>query len=145
MLKRGADPLAMDNKSVSPISIATDNCQPNIVTILRVAKMNIDLREQDMDYSGDPMFDEVLKDLLSLNTSMDEEHDANDANNDDIDDDKDGANNQRSGQQIAQAEQEDGAAGRGSFELFISRLTQNISRLTSLINFKPRFSSIYIM
>lgn len=28
--------------------------------------MNNDLKEQDMTYSGDPMFDEMLKDLLSL-------------------------------------------------------------------------------
>lgn len=31
--------------------------------------MNNDLKEQDLAYSGDPMFDEILKDLLSLNTN----------------------------------------------------------------------------
>lgn len=31
--------------------------------------MNNDLKEQDMTYSGDPMFDEILKDLLALNNS----------------------------------------------------------------------------
>jgi len=36
---------------------------------LRVAKMNNDLKEQDMAYSGDPMFDDILKDLLALTTS----------------------------------------------------------------------------
>ena len=69
LLKRGADPLALDKSNVDPIMIATDNCQPNIVTILRVAKMNIDLKEQDMTYSGDPMFDDILKDLLALTSS----------------------------------------------------------------------------
>lgn len=29
--------------------------------------MNNDLKEQDMTYSGDPMFDEILKDLMALN------------------------------------------------------------------------------
>ena len=29
--------------------------------------MNNDLKEQDLTYSGDPMFDEILKDLLALN------------------------------------------------------------------------------
>jgi Arf-GAP/coiled-coil/ANK repeat/PH domain-containing protein len=69
LLKRGADPLSIDKNNEDPIQIATDNCQPNIVTILRVAKMNNDLKEQDMAYSGDPMFSEILKDLLSFNTS----------------------------------------------------------------------------
>ncbi|CAF0702791.1 unnamed protein product [Brachionus calyciflorus] len=67
LLKRGADPLSLDKNNVDPIMIATDNCQPNIVTILRVAKMNNDLKEQDLTYSGDPMFDEILKDLLTIN------------------------------------------------------------------------------
>lgn len=31
--------------------------------------MNNDLKEQDMAYSGDPMFDEILNDLLSLNSN----------------------------------------------------------------------------
>ena len=85
LLKRGADPLAVDKNNDDPITIATENCQPNIVTILRVAKMNNDLKEQDMAYSGDPMFDEMLKDLLSLtavtngekNAGHDEENNAN--------------------------------------------------------------------
>lgn len=85
MLKRGADPLALDKNNTDPIMIATENCQPNIVTMykikkyiylkikiiylrLRVAKMNNDLKEQDMTYSGDPMFDEILKDLMTLNS-----------------------------------------------------------------------------
>lgn len=71
LLKRGADPLAVDKNNVDPIMIAEKNCQPNIVTILRVAKMNNELKEQDMTYSGDPMFDQILKDLLSL-TANDE-------------------------------------------------------------------------
>lgn len=69
LLKRGANPLSVDKNGLDPIIIATDNCQANIVTILRVAKMNNDLKEQDMTYSGDPMFDEILRDLLSLTTS----------------------------------------------------------------------------
>lgn len=31
--------------------------------------MNNDLKEQDLAYSGDPMFDDILKDLLSLNSN----------------------------------------------------------------------------
>ena len=81
LLKRGADPLAVDKNNIDPIMIAEKNCQPNIVTILRVAKMNNELKEQDMSYSGDPMFDQILKDLLSL-TSNESESDevANNSN-----------------------------------------------------------------
>jgi Arf-GAP with coiled-coil, ANK repeat and PH domain-containing protein len=67
LLKRGANPLVTDEFNINPIMIATDSCQANIVTILRVAKMNNDLKEQDLSYGGDPMFDEMLKDLLNLN------------------------------------------------------------------------------
>lgn len=67
LLKRGADPLCIDKNNEDPIQIATENCQANIVTILRVAKMNNDLKEQDFSYSGDPMFSEILKDLLKFN------------------------------------------------------------------------------
>ena len=72
LLKRGADPLAVDKNNIDPIMIAEKNCQPNIVTILRVAKMNNELKEQDMSYSGDPMFDQILKDLLSLTSNESE-------------------------------------------------------------------------
>jgi Arf-GAP/coiled-coil/ANK repeat/PH domain-containing protein len=67
LLKRGADPLCVDKNNEDPIQIATENCQANIVTILRVAKMNNDLKEQDFAYSGDPMFSEILRDLLRFN------------------------------------------------------------------------------
>ena len=40
---------------------------------LRVAKMNNDLKEQDMNYCGDPMFDDILKDLLTLTSVAKEE------------------------------------------------------------------------
>lgn len=33
--------------------------------------MNNDLKEQDLSYTGDPMFDEILKDLLTLSTEND--------------------------------------------------------------------------
>ena len=39
--------------------------------------MNNDLKEQDMSYSGDPMFDEMLKDLLSLNAVSNVEKNTN--------------------------------------------------------------------
>jgi hypothetical protein len=35
--------------------------------------MNNDLKEQDMAYGGDPMFDDILKDLLALNQTTDEQ------------------------------------------------------------------------
>ena len=35
--------------------------------------MNNDLKEQDMGYSGDPMFDDILKDLLSLTAGTTDE------------------------------------------------------------------------
>lgn len=73
LLKRGADPLSVDKNNEDPIQIATENCQANIVTILRVAKMNNDLKEQDMAYSGDPMFLEMLKDLCNNEGEADSE------------------------------------------------------------------------
>lgn len=32
--------------------------------------MNNDLKEQDLTFCGDPMFDDILKDLLALNTAQ---------------------------------------------------------------------------
>lgn len=89
LLKRGADPLSLDKNNIDPIMIATDNCQPNIVTILRVAKMNNDLKESDMTYSGDPMFDEILKDLLTLTNEQTEEHNTNECDQTDSSDTSD--------------------------------------------------------
>lgn len=78
LVKRGADPLIIDKNNNDPIMIAEKHCQPNIVTILRVAKMNNELKEQDMTCSGDPMFDQILKDLLTL-TANEESECINDA------------------------------------------------------------------
>jgi hypothetical protein len=33
LVKRGADPLALDSQKIDPIRIAIENCQPNIVTM----------------------------------------------------------------------------------------------------------------
>ena len=33
LLKRGADPLSVDKNNIDPIQIATENFQPNIVTM----------------------------------------------------------------------------------------------------------------
>lgn len=43
--------------------------------------MNNDLKQQDCTYSGDPMFDDVLKDLLTL-TSSNDTNNNNGASND---------------------------------------------------------------
>jgi hypothetical protein len=47
----------------------------------RVAKMNNELKEQDCSYSGDPMFDQILKDLLCLTSNEDKENELNNEQN----------------------------------------------------------------
>ena len=46
--------------------------------------MNNDLKEQDLSYTGDPMFDEILKDLLTLSA----ENDNNELNSAVVDENK---------------------------------------------------------
>ncbi|XP_028461919.1 arf-GAP with coiled-coil, ANK repeat and PH domain-containing protein 1 isoform X1 [Perca flavescens] len=46
-LKRGADYNARDNNQKDPITIAVDNANADIVTLLRIAKMNKEMREMD--------------------------------------------------------------------------------------------------
>uniref|UniRef100_A0AAQ5YFW5 Arf-GAP with coiled-coil, ANK repeat and PH domain-containing protein n=1 Tax=Amphiprion ocellaris TaxID=80972 RepID=A0AAQ5YFW5_AMPOC len=46
-LKRGADYNARDKNQKDPISIAVDNANADIVTLLRIAKMNKEMREMD--------------------------------------------------------------------------------------------------
>ena len=41
LLKRGADPESLDTEQSSPISIAIENCQPNIVTMSVYVKIFI--------------------------------------------------------------------------------------------------------
>uniref|UniRef100_A0A665V7F2 Arf-GAP with coiled-coil, ANK repeat and PH domain-containing protein n=1 Tax=Echeneis naucrates TaxID=173247 RepID=A0A665V7F2_ECHNA len=46
-LKRGADYNARDKNQKDPITIAVDNANADIVTLLRIAKMNKEMREMD--------------------------------------------------------------------------------------------------
>ncbi|KAG8006161.1 Arf-GAP with coiled-coil, partial [Nibea albiflora] len=46
-LKRGADYNAKDKNQKDPITIAVDNANADIVTLLRIAKMNKEMREMD--------------------------------------------------------------------------------------------------
>ncbi|XP_076581036.1 arf-GAP with coiled-coil, ANK repeat and PH domain-containing protein 1 isoform X1 [Chaetodon auriga] len=46
-LKRGADYNATDKNQKDPITIAVDNANADIVTLLRIAKMNKEMREMD--------------------------------------------------------------------------------------------------
>ncbi|ROL45572.1 Arf-GAP with coiled-coil, ANK repeat and PH domain-containing protein 2 [Anabarilius grahami] len=51
-LKRGADYNAKDIENKDPIGIAIDNANADIVTLLRIAKMNKEMREMDGTPSG---------------------------------------------------------------------------------------------
>lgn len=51
-LKRGADYNAKDIEEKDPIGIAIDNANADIVTLLRIAKMNKEMREMDGTPSG---------------------------------------------------------------------------------------------
>uniref|UniRef100_A0A3P9P9A1 Arf-GAP with coiled-coil, ANK repeat and PH domain-containing protein n=1 Tax=Poecilia reticulata TaxID=8081 RepID=A0A3P9P9A1_POERE len=55
-LKRGADYKARDKNEKDPITIAVDNANADIVTLLRIAKMNKEMREMDGAFgqSGPP-------------------------------------------------------------------------------------------
>ncbi|XP_065104643.1 arf-GAP with coiled-coil, ANK repeat and PH domain-containing protein 1 [Paramisgurnus dabryanus] len=65
-LKRAADYNAKDNEDKDPISIAIDNANADIVTLLRIAKMNKEMREMDGTPSGDDTYHDIFRDFSQM-------------------------------------------------------------------------------
>ncbi|ESO91406.1 hypothetical protein LOTGIDRAFT_153844 [Lottia gigantea] len=67
-LKRGADLKALDNSGKDPLSIAVEAANADIVTLLRLSKLNEEMQESD-GYFGQPSdetFTDVFKDFSNM-------------------------------------------------------------------------------
>ncbi|XP_013879997.1 arf-GAP with coiled-coil, ANK repeat and PH domain-containing protein 1 [Austrofundulus limnaeus] len=67
-LKRGADYNARDKNQKDSITIAVDNANADIVTLLRIAKMNKEMREMDGAFgqSGDEIYQDIFRDFSHM-------------------------------------------------------------------------------
>ncbi|XP_041840988.1 arf-GAP with coiled-coil, ANK repeat and PH domain-containing protein 1 [Melanotaenia boesemani] len=67
-LKRGADYNALDKNQKDPITIAVENANADIVTLLRIAKMNKEMREMDGAFgqSGDETYHDIFRDFSHM-------------------------------------------------------------------------------
>ncbi|XP_059831229.1 arf-GAP with coiled-coil, ANK repeat and PH domain-containing protein 2-like isoform X1 [Hypanus sabinus] len=67
-LKRGASQTAVDENGKNPITIAIDTANADIVTLLRLAKMNEELRESEgvFGQSGDETYNDIFRDFSQM-------------------------------------------------------------------------------
>ncbi|XP_030194698.1 arf-GAP with coiled-coil, ANK repeat and PH domain-containing protein 1 [Gadus morhua] len=67
-LKRGADYNAKDKYQKDPIGIAVENANADIVTLLRIAKMNKEMRETEGGFgqSGDATYQDIFRDFSHM-------------------------------------------------------------------------------
>ncbi|KAM4575215.1 arf-GAP with coiled-coil, ANK repeat and PH domain-containing protein 2-like isoform 4-T4 [Fundulus diaphanus] len=67
-LKRGANQNAADIDEKTPLSIAVDAANADIVTLLRLAKMNEEMREAEGPYnpSGDETYQDIFQDFTQM-------------------------------------------------------------------------------
>ncbi|KAJ8356817.1 hypothetical protein SKAU_G00196110 [Synaphobranchus kaupii] len=67
-LKRGASQNAVDIDRKSPLSIAVDAANADIVTLLRLAKMNEEMREAEGPYgqTGDETYQDIFRDFSQM-------------------------------------------------------------------------------
>ncbi|XP_041635151.1 arf-GAP with coiled-coil, ANK repeat and PH domain-containing protein 1 [Cheilinus undulatus] len=67
-LKRGADYNAKDKNQKDPITIAVEAANADIVTLLRIAKMNKEMREMDGAFgqSGDETYQDIFRDFSHM-------------------------------------------------------------------------------
>ncbi|KAK2860350.1 hypothetical protein Q7C36_004516 [Tachysurus vachellii] len=66
-LKRGADYNKKDISQKDPISIAVESANADIVTLLRIAKMNKEMREMDgFAQSGDETYHDIFRDFSQM-------------------------------------------------------------------------------
>uniref|UniRef100_A0A4W5LK83 Arf-GAP with coiled-coil, ANK repeat and PH domain-containing protein n=1 Tax=Hucho hucho TaxID=62062 RepID=A0A4W5LK83_9TELE len=64
-LKRGADYNARDHTQKDPITIAVEAANADIVTLLRIAKMNKEMREMDGAF-GDETYQDIFRDFSHM-------------------------------------------------------------------------------
>ncbi|MGH0151527.1 UNVERIFIED_CONTAM: hypothetical protein FKN15_030405 [Acipenser sinensis] len=67
-LKRGASQNAVDSDNKTPLSIAVDAANADIVTLLRLAKMNDEMRESEGLYGqpGDETYQDIFRDFSHM-------------------------------------------------------------------------------
>ncbi|XP_068164513.1 arf-GAP with coiled-coil, ANK repeat and PH domain-containing protein 1 isoform X2 [Antennarius striatus] len=67
-LKRGADYNARDQHQKDPLTIAVDNANADIVTLLRIARMNKEMQEMDEAFgqSGDDTYHHIFRDFSHM-------------------------------------------------------------------------------
>ncbi|BFZ23577.1 hypothetical protein BsWGS_26617 [Bradybaena similaris] len=67
-LKRRADQNAKDNKGMTPLMIAVENANADIVTLLRLSKLNDEMKEADgyLGNPGDETFQDVFRDFSNM-------------------------------------------------------------------------------
>lgn len=67
-LKRRADQNAKDNLGKTPLMIAVENANADIVTLLRLAKLNDEMKEADgyLGNPGDETFQDVFRDFTNM-------------------------------------------------------------------------------
>nr|XP_033813701.1 arf-GAP with coiled-coil, ANK repeat and PH domain-containing protein 2 isoform X2 [Geotrypetes seraphini] len=67
-LKRGADQHATDDKGKDPLSIAVEAANADIVTLLRLARMNEEMRESEGPYGqpGDETYQDIFRDFSQM-------------------------------------------------------------------------------
>ncbi|XP_076330186.1 arf-GAP with coiled-coil, ANK repeat and PH domain-containing protein 2-like isoform X3 [Tachypleus tridentatus] len=66
LLKRGADQHAMDKAGNNALAIAINDANADIVTLLRLAKLNEEIRRDEFGNSGDETFNEVVRDFSHM-------------------------------------------------------------------------------
>uniref|UniRef100_T1JJI0 5' exonuclease Apollo n=1 Tax=Strigamia maritima TaxID=126957 RepID=T1JJI0_STRMM len=65
LLKRGADQHALDNNGRNALSVAVENANADIVTLLRIARFNEEMKETEYGNTDDT-FNEVVRDFSKL-------------------------------------------------------------------------------
>ncbi|XP_038673148.1 arf-GAP with coiled-coil, ANK repeat and PH domain-containing protein 2-like isoform X3 [Scyliorhinus canicula] len=66
-LKRGADQGALDEEKKDPLAIAIEAANADIVTLLRLAKMNDEMRESEgLGQSGDATYQDIFRDFSHM-------------------------------------------------------------------------------
>ncbi|XP_078063790.1 arf-GAP with coiled-coil, ANK repeat and PH domain-containing protein 2-like isoform X2 [Mustelus asterias] len=66
-LKRGADQGALDEEKKDPLTIAVEAANADIVTLLRLAKMNDEMRESEgLGQSGDATYQDIFRDFSHM-------------------------------------------------------------------------------
>ncbi|XP_072404877.1 arf-GAP with coiled-coil, ANK repeat and PH domain-containing protein 2-like [Chiloscyllium punctatum] len=69
LLKRGANQYAVDERGQDPLSIAVATANADIVTLLRMARMNQEMREAEGVFShtgDDPTFQDIFQDFSRM-------------------------------------------------------------------------------